>query len=122
MDPSVVAKDLESFSTGIPEGRGKSVTPTGNTILKFGKSIPIVELFEGLIVIGTIVFFNALSLYFLLNTWSDMLNSDPVAATKAADIASQAAKLQSVWIAIGLILLFVGFVFYFLHRSSVNAE
>lgn len=123
-----VATSLGEFSGGLNDFGGETTAVTakgpsiGHSILKYGKTIPFIELFEGLIVIGFIILINALTLYFIMNTWTSILQSDPSISSKTVDMTTQASQLQSAWIAIGIVIILLGALFYFLHRRAITAE
>lgn len=119
MSNAQLASELGSLTSGGETAERGCPGSTSSTILKFGKSIPFVELFEAFLVIGAVGLITATSTYYSFTRVKAMLEQDPNAALKAAQIAQVSAESQSLWIVIYIIFIIIAIVFYYFYRRSV---
>lgn len=121
--PSVVASQVGSI-TGVGDGGaqasrgGGSCSPGvigGASILKFGRSLPLVELFEAFMIVGLVLLCVTASNYFAFHNIATILKNEG-GVPSSVNMADAAASAQSVWIGVGALLFFLGIVLYYLHR------
>jgi hypothetical protein len=118
-----IASDIGSItgaataqSGGPPCGAG---VIGGMSILKFGKSLPLVELFETFMIIGMVLVAVAASSYFTFHHIASILKNEG-GSPSSVNIANAAAGSQPVWIAIGIVIFVIGIVLYYVHRKLIN--
>lgn len=88
---------------------------SGVSLLRFGRSIPIVELFEVFLITGFILIAVSTGIYFTFHNVSEILKSSG-GSPASVNVANAAANAQPVWIGIGVLIFVLGIVFYYLHR------
>lgn len=88
---------------------------SAETILKYGKSLPLIELFETFMIIGLVLMAVFAANYYAFHNISAILKSDG-GTQSSINVVDAAAHTQPVWIAIGAVFFIIGVVLYFLHR------
>lgn len=92
----------------------------GMTIMRFGKSLPLVELFEVFMITGFVLIAVASAAYFTFHNMADILKSEG-GSPSSVNIANAAAHAQPVWIAVGFLIFVIGILFYYFHRRVIGA-
>ena len=92
----------------------------GVSILRFGRSLPLVELFETFMVVGMVLIMLATAVHFTFVNISAVLSADNI-SPKGVIVANAAAKAQPVWIGIGVVMFILGVIMYYFDRRVVSA-
>lgn len=115
----IMTSDVGSLTGSGNERRGRSGCPQeeigGMSILKFGKSLPLLELFETFMITGTIMIIIFTSSFYTYHSMSQILKTEG-GSPASINIADAAAHAQPVWIGVGAVILLIGFILYYLHR------
>lgn len=116
MDAPLLASQLGSPSAGPLPCSGNTVgISSGVSLLRFGRSIPFLELFEAFIVVGLVLIAVSTSTYYTFRNMTDVLKADG-GTPSSVNIANSAAAAVPVWIGIGVLIFIMGIIFYYLHR------
>lgn len=92
---------------------------SGLSILRFGKSLPLLELFETFMITGMIMIMVCAVNHFTFTSMASILKNES-GSPASVGIATAAAGAQGLWIAIGAGLVIIGVVLYYLHRRVLN--
>ncbi len=93
---------------------------SGVSILRFGKSLPLIELFETFMITGIVLVTVASASFFTFHHMAEILKSEG-GSPSSVNIANAAAQSQPVWIGIGAVIFVIGIVLYYLHRRIVSS-
>lgn len=119
----LLGTDLGSI-TGNPQSSGGPPCTTGNfagaTILRFGKSLPLIELFETFMIAGFVLVCVAAANYFTFHNIASILKNEG-GSPASVNLANAAANSNPVWVAIGIVLFVIGLLLYYLHRRVLNS-
>lgn len=106
----------QTTSGGPPCSQGLIAGPS---ILRFGKSLPLVELFEAFMIAGFVLVCVASANYFTFRNIATILKNEG-ASPASVNLATAASNSNPVWIVGGLILFVIGVLLYYLHRRVLN--
>lgn len=93
---------------------------SGMSILRFGKSLPLIELFETFMIAGVVLVAVASAAFFTFHHIAEILKSEG-GSPASVNLANAAAHSQPVWIAVGIVIFFIGVVLYYLHRRIISS-
>lgn len=91
----------------------------GVSILKFGRSLPLVELFETFMITGLVLITVSASSFYTFRSIADLLKTEGASPT-AINMANTAANSHPAWIGVGAVMFIVGVILYYLHRRISN--
>jgi hypothetical protein len=123
---AVLSSELGSITGSTPDkpktgaGCGSSVFENVS-ILRFGKSLPLVELFETFMIVGLIMMAVTGANYYTFHQISSILKSEG-GSQASVNTAESAARAQPVWIAVGFLIFLIGILLYYLHRRIVSSS
>ena len=92
----------------------------GMSILRFGKSLPLVELFETFMITGMVVVAVASAAYFSYHNMAEILKAEG-GSPSSVNLANAAAHSQPIWIGVGAVFFFLGVILYYLHRRIISS-
>lgn len=107
-------------SAGTSSGGGSCSSGVigGMSILRFGRSLPLIELFETFMIAGLVLVAVASSSYFTFLRMGDILKSEG-GSPSSVNVAYAAAHTEPVWIGVGIVMFVIGIILYYLHRRIV---
>lgn len=91
----------------------------GVSILRFGRSLPLIELFETFMITGLVLIMVSAANHFTFTNMASILKNE-TASPASVSIATSAAGAQGLWIAIGAAFVIIGVVLYYLHRRVIS--
>lgn len=92
----------------------------GASILRWGKSLPLIELFETFMIAGLVMLMLSINNHYTFENMATILKNEG-GSPASIDIASGASRSQSVWIGISATFVVVGVILYYLHRRVIAA-
>lgn len=123
--PTLTASSLGSI-TGSGGGVSTSAGPCGPgelglmSVLRFGKSLPLIELFETFMIAGIVLVAVASASYFTFHNMANILKSEG-GSPATINLANEAAHSQPVWVAVGIVIFVIGVLMYYLHRRIISS-
>lgn len=87
------------------------------SILKYSKALPVVELFETFMICGFGLLMMSLALYFSFGSVAKMYKTEGMTLAEASNIAANMQNTFVAWMAIGGLILLLGIVLYYVHRA-----
>ena len=92
----------------------------GVSILKFGKSLPLIELFETFMIIGLVLAAVTSSTWYTFHTIANIIKAEG-GSQNSYNIAHSAAGTQPVWFCAGIIIFGIGIILYYIHRRLLSS-
>jgi len=86
------------------------------TILKYSKSLPVVELYETFMICGFGLFMLSIAMYHAFGSIASIYKTEGMTLAEASKIATTIQESFVAWIAVGCLILLIGVLLYYAHR------